>query len=92
MRRLFRGTELSPEMREALAELRQGQLTQEEALAELEKLQAMLDGELDPAQFAELMESMGEALESASAALADGAVRTATWSERPTSSASWRSR
>ena len=68
---VVQGTELSPEMREALAELRQGQLTQEEALAELEKLQAMLDGELDPAQFAELMESMGEALESASAALAD---------------------
>ena len=60
------GTELSPEMREALAELRQGQLTQEQALAALEKLQAMLDGELDA-----LLDSMAEALESANATLAE---------------------
>ena len=65
------GTELSPEMREALAELRQGQLTQEQALAALEKLQAMLDGELAPAQFDALLDSMAEALESANATLAE---------------------
>ena len=65
------GTELSPEMREALAELRREQLTQEQALAALEKLQAMLDGELDPAQFDALLDSMAEALESANATLAE---------------------
>ena len=60
------GTELSQEMREALAELRQGQLTQEQAFAALEKLQAMLDGELDA-----LLDSMAEALESTNATLAE---------------------
>ena len=71
------GIELSPEMREALAELRQGQLTRQEALEVLEKLQTMLDGQLDQAEFEELMDSMAEALEAANAealanALSDG--------------------
>jgi hypothetical protein len=58
--------ELPPEMREALAELQQGMLTREQALAELEKLETMLDM-LDSTELNHLMNSMAEALTSTNA-------------------------
>jgi hypothetical protein len=67
---LAQGTELSPEMREALAQLQRGQLTEEQARTELEKLQSLLDGQLDPAELDELLTSMAETLASANDELA----------------------
>ena len=66
------GTELSPEIRELLAELRQGRLTQDQALSELEKLQTILDSQLDSVEFDELMADIANTLASTNAeALAD---------------------
>jgi signal transduction histidine kinase len=58
--------ELPSEMREALAELQRGLLTREQALAELEKLETMLDT-LDSTELNDLIDSMAEALTSTDA-------------------------
>ena len=62
----LQAAELPSEMREALAELQQGLLTREQALAELEKLETMLNT-LDSTELNDLIDSMAEALTSTDA-------------------------